>query len=181
VQVRVLKGTVLVARGQKVTPEVAMRLETVATRSSPRASVSRFAGLMVLTILLAFFLFRYTTYHQRAFRRVKHLHAMLVSILLSMLVLGQAVVWIAEQVSHRFRSPFGDPSAYVFLVPIGAGAFSNPLAAARRDGLRDLPAVLFGAQNAWDLPLALWALRVQWAGVYAITSYRGAPRAARPD
>ena len=174
VQVRVLKGTVLVARGVKVTPDVAMRLETVAARSSPRASVSRFAGLMVLTILLAFFLFRYTTYHQRAFRRVKHLHAMLVSILLSMLVLGQAVVWIAEQVSHRFRSPFGDTSAYVYLVPIGAGAILVTLLANGRIAMvyATFAAVLFGAQNAWDLPLALWALLVQWAGVYAITSYR---------
>jgi putative nucleotidyltransferase with HDIG domain len=33
-------------------------------------------------------------------------------------------------------------------------------------------AVLFGALNGWDLPIAVWALLVQWTGVYAITSYR---------
>ena len=174
VQVRVPKGTVLVARGQKVTPEIDARLDIVETRSSPRASVSRFAGLIVLTSLLAFFLFRYTTYHQRAFKRVHHLHAMLVSILLSMLVLAQAVVWIAEQASHRFRSPFSDPSAYVYLVPIGAGAILVTLLANGRIAMvySAYAAILFGAQNSWNLPVAVWALLVQWAGIYAITSYR---------
>ena len=174
VQVRVPKGTVLIAKGQRVTRELAERIELVEARSSPRASVSRFAGLLLLTTLLAFFLFRYATYHQRHFKRVKHLHAMLVSILLSTLVLAQFVVWIAEQVSHRFQSPFSDPSAYVYLVPIGAGAIFVTLLANGRIAMvyAAFAAVLFGAQNAWELPVALWALLVQWAGIYAITSYR---------
>ncbi len=174
VQVRVPKGTVLIAKGQRVTRELAERIELVEARSSPRASVSRFAGLLLLTTLLAFFLFRYATYHQRHFKRVKHLHAMLVSILLSTLVLAQFVVWIAEQVSHRFQSPFSDPSAYVYLVPIGAGAILVTLLANGRIAMvyAAFAAVLFGAQNAWELPVALWALLVQWAGIYAITSYR---------
>jgi hypothetical protein len=67
VQVRVPKGTVLVARGQRVTPELVTRLALVEAQSSPRSSLSRFAGLILLTSLLAFFLYRYTTYHQRAF------------------------------------------------------------------------------------------------------------------
>jgi cyclic-di-AMP phosphodiesterase PgpH len=174
VQVRVPRGTVLVERGQKVTPEIAARLSIVETRSSPRASVGRFLGLIVLTVLLAFFLFRYTTYHQREFKRVKHLHAMLVSILLTMLIIAQAVLWIALQVTVRFTSPFGDPSAYVYLVPFGAGAILVTLLANGRIAMvyAAFAAMLFGALNSWDLPIALWALLVQWAGIYAITSYR---------
>jgi len=174
VQVRVPKGTVLVAKGQRVTRELVERINLVEERSSPRASFSRFAGLLLLTSLLAFFLYRYSTYHQRHFKRVKHLHAMLVSILLSMLVLAQFVVWIAEQVSHRFRSPFSDPSAYVYLVPIGAGAILVTLLANGRIAMvyATFAAVLFGAQDGWELPVAIWALLVQWAGIYAITSYR---------
>ncbi len=174
VQVRVPKGTVLIAKGQKVSRELAERIELVAARSSPRASVSRFSGLLLVTALLAFFLFRYSTYHQRQFKRVQHLHAMLVSMLLSTLVLAQFVVWLAEQVTHRFQSPFSDPSAYVYLVPIGAGAILVTLLASGRIAMvyATFAAVLFGAQNGWGLPVALWALLVQWAGIYAITSYR---------
>jgi putative nucleotidyltransferase with HDIG domain len=174
VQVRVPKGTVLIARDQPVTPEIAARIALVEARSSPRAGVAQAAGLLILASLLAFFLFRYSTYHQRSFKRVKHLHAMLVSILLSMLLVSQAVVWIAEQVSHRFRSPFNDPKSYVYLVPIGAGAILVTLLANGRIAMvyAAIAAFLFGAQNGWELPMALWALLVQWAGVYAITSYR---------
>jgi putative nucleotidyltransferase with HDIG domain len=174
VQVRIPKGTVLIAGNQVVTPEIAARVALVATRSSPRASVAQFAGLLVLASLLAFFLFRYSTYHQRAFKRVRHLHAMLVSILLSMLLVSQAIVWMAEQVSHRFRSPFNDPKTYVYLVPIGAGAILVTLLANGRIAMvyAAIAAILFGAQNDWQLSVALWALLVQWAGIYAITSYR---------
>jgi putative nucleotidyltransferase with HDIG domain len=174
VQVRIPKGTVLIAGNQVVTPEIGKRVALVATRSSPSASVAQFAGLLVLASLLAFFLFRYSTYHQRAFKRVKHLHAMLVSILLSMLLVSQAVMWIAEQVSHRFRSPFNDPKTYVYLVPIGAGAILVTLLANGRIAMvyAAIAAILFGAQNGWELSVTLWALLVQWAGVYAITSYR---------
>jgi putative nucleotidyltransferase with HDIG domain len=174
VQVRVPKGTVLVAGGQKMTPELVARVELVEARSSPRASFSRFAALLLLTALLAFFLYRYSTYHQRSFKRVKHLHAMLVSVLLSMLLLGQFVVWIAEQVSRRFRPPFSDPTTYVYLVPIGAGAILVTLLANGRIAMvyAAFVAILFGAQNGWSLPVAVWAILVQWAGIYAITSYR---------
>ena len=164
----------LIARDQPVTPDIAARIALVEARSSPRAGVAQAAGLLILASLLAFFLFRYSTYHQRSFKRVKHLHAMLVSILLSMLLVSQAVVWIAEQVSHRFRSPFNDPKSYVYLVPIGAGAILVTLLANGRIAMvyAAIAAFLFGAQNGWELPVALWALLVQWAGVYAITSYR---------
>jgi len=174
VQVRVPKGTVLVERGQKMTAEMIARLDTVEARSSQRDGVARVAGFAVLSALLAFFLFRYTTYHQRHFKRVQHLHAMLVSILLSMLVLGSAVVWIADQVCHRFRSPFSDPSSYIYLVPIGAGAILVTLLANGRIAMvyAAFAAILFGAQNGWQLTVTLWALLVQWAGIYAITSYR---------
>jgi membrane-associated HD superfamily phosphohydrolase len=99
---------------------------------------------------------------------------MLVSVLLFTLVGAQAVVWIAEQVSHRFRSPFSDPAAYLYLVPIGAGAILVTLLANGRIAMvySAFTAILYGAQSAWELPVAVWALLVQWAGIYAITSYR---------
>lgn len=174
VQVRVSKGTVLVPRGQVVTPEVQARLDVVAARSSPGAGVIRLIGLVVLTGLLAFFLFRYATYHQRDFKRVKHLHAMLVSILLTMVVVAQGMLWIATQVTVRLKGPFGDPSTYVYLVPFGAGAILVTLLANGRIAMvySSFAAVLFGALNGWDLPIGLWALLVQWAAIYAITSYR---------
>ena len=68
----------------------------------------------------------------------------------------------------------GDVDRYVTLVPIGAGAVLVALLANGRIATVHavFVAVLFGAASGWDHPLALWALLTQWAGVYAVTSYR---------
>jgi len=174
VLLRVPKGTVLIARGQAVTPELVARLSAIEARTSPRTTVVRFVGLLVLATFLAFFLHRYATYHQRHFKRVRHLHALLASILLALLLLVQGILWIAEQVAPRFAAPFNDPTAYVFLVPFAAGAILVALLANGRIAMvySAFAAFLYGMLNGWDLPIALWALFTQWAGVYAITSDR---------
>ena len=171
---RVPKGTVLMTRGQVVTPEILARLAAIEARTSPRTTLLRFFGLLVLASALAFFLRRYATYHQRSFKRVRYLHALLASILLAMLGLAQALLWIAEQVAPRFTPPFNDPGAYVFLVPFAAGAILVALLANGRIAMvyAAFAAILYGMVNNWDLPVALWALLTQWAGIYAITSYR---------
>jgi putative nucleotidyltransferase with HDIG domain len=174
VQIRVPKGTILVRRGEKVAPDVQARIEAIEGRSVPRTGPVRFVALVVLSGLLAFFLYRYCTYHQRHFKRVRHLHAMLVFVLVTMVLIAQAIVWTAEQLAPRFKPPFNDPSASVYLVPFGAGAILVALLANGRIAMvyATFAAILYGALNAWDLPVALWALLVQWAGIYAITSYR---------
>jgi len=161
-------------RGQVVTPEILARLAAIEARTSPRTTVVRFVGLLVLAVALAFFLRRYATYHQRHFKRVRHLHALLASILLAMLALAQGILWIAEQVAPRFSPPFSEPGAYVFLVPVAAGAILVALLANGRIAMvySTFAAILYGMVSGWDLPVALWALLTQWAGVYAITSYR---------
>jgi putative nucleotidyltransferase with HDIG domain len=161
-------------RGQPVTSELLARMEAIEARTSPRTTVVRFLGLLVLASFLAFFLRRYATYHQRQFKRVRHLHALLASILLAMLLLVQGILWIAEQVAPRFKPPFNDPTAYVFVVPFAAGAILVALLANGRIAMvySAFAAFLYGMLNGWDLPIALWALLTQWSAVYAITSYR---------
>jgi cyclic-di-AMP phosphodiesterase PgpH len=174
VQLRIPKGTILVQRGETVTPELLARLDAIERRSVPRTGLVRFLGLAMLVSLLAFFLHRYCSYHQRSFKRVKNLYSLLVLTLLGMLLLAQSTLWIAEQVAPRFRAPFNDPGAYVFLVPFGAGAILIALLANGRIAMvfATFAAILYGGLNAWDMPLTLWALLVQWAGIYAITTYR---------
>lgn len=174
VQVRVAKGTLLIQRGEIVTQGAENRLEDVESRSAPRTGAVRFSGLVVLVVLLALFLYRYCTYHQREFKRLRHLHALLVLVAVSMLLLAQAVLWTAEQIAPRFKGPFNDPGAAVFLVPFGAGAILIALLANGRIAMvyATFAAIAYGALNGWDLPLTLWALLVQWAGIYAITAYR---------
>jgi putative nucleotidyltransferase with HDIG domain len=174
VQVRIAKGTILAARGETVTPETIARIAAIESRSAPRTGILGFAALLALCGALAFFLHRYCVYHQRAFKRVRHLHALIVLVLLTTILLAEGIQWLAHEVAPHFRPPFNDPSSYVFLVPVAAGAILIALLANGRIAMiyATFAGVLYGAQNGWDLPITVWALLTQWAGVYAITSYR---------
>ena len=56
------------------------------------------AAITLAGLVLAFFLYRYSLYHQRRYRKIKHLHALLVLMLLSMLLLSEALSWISCKV-----------------------------------------------------------------------------------
>jgi putative nucleotidyltransferase with HDIG domain len=131
-------------------------------------------GLVVVASLLAFFLFRYTRYHQRAFRKLAHLHALLVLMVLSMLVLSRAILWLAWKVVDNLNDPFNQLASYSYVIPLGAGAILVALLANGRIATvySAFVSVLFGAAGGWDAYLMMWAMLVQCAGVYAITTYR---------
>jgi putative nucleotidyltransferase with HDIG domain len=174
IQVRVPKGTVLVREGEAITAEGLARIE--AARRTPFATTSALGqiGIAVVVAMLAFFLHRYTRYHQRAFKKVRHLHALLVSVLVTMLLVAQALLWIAAEATDRLGAPFNDLSLYAYLVPFGGGAMLVALLANGRIAMvySAFAAVFFGAATGWDAYRMVWTLLVQWAGVYAITAYR---------
>ncbi|HEX6852585.1 MAG TPA: HDIG domain-containing protein [Candidatus Polarisedimenticolaceae bacterium] len=174
IQVRVPKGTVLVREGEAITAENLARIE--AARRTPFATTSAVGqiGIAVVVAMLAFFLHRYTRYHQRAFKKVRHLHALLVSVLVTMLLVAQALLGIAAEATDRLGAPFNDLSLYAYLVPFGGGAMLVALLASGRIAMvySAFAAVFFGAATGWDAYRMVWTLLVQWAGVYAITTYR---------
>ena len=61
--------------------------------------------------MLAFFLYRYTRYHQRYFRKLQHLHALMVLMLLSMLVLSKAILWLGAAVDSLSQPVQPDSTA----------------------------------------------------------------------
>jgi putative nucleotidyltransferase with HDIG domain len=173
-RVPVAKGTILVRAGEKLTEETLSLLDATSRLSRPRIDGVELAGLLIVVSLLAFFLDRYTRYHQRSFRKVERLHALLVIVILSMLLLAQGTLWIAGEIADNLRSPFHEITSYTYLVPVGAGAILVALLANGRIAMvySTFLAVLFGGLTGWDAYRLLWALLVQWIGIYAITTYR---------
>jgi putative nucleotidyltransferase with HDIG domain len=174
VRVPVPKGTILVRAGEKLTAETLSLLDSTSRLSRPRVDWVEIAGLAVVATLLAFFLDRYTRYHQRSFRKVQHLHALLVIVILSMLLLAQATLWIAGEIADNLESPFHEITSYTYLAPVGAGAILVALLANGRIAMvcSTFVAVTFGGLTGWDAYRLVWALLVQWIGIYAITTYR---------
>jgi cyclic-di-AMP phosphodiesterase PgpH len=167
-------GTVLARAGDRVTGENRARIEASQGTRRGRVGPRNLAGTLIIVSLLAFFLWRYGHYHQRAFRKIRHLHALLVLVILSMLVLSRAMLWIAAGLVDDLSPPFNDAASYTYLVPLAGGSILVALLASGRISMvySGFTALLFAAMNGWNAFGMTWALLVQWAGIYAISSYR---------
>jgi putative nucleotidyltransferase with HDIG domain len=175
VLVRIPKGTVLIRKGERFSPEQVEKLEASLRASRGRLGVNEIVGMLAVVSMLAFFLHRYTVFHQRDFRKkVPHLHALLILVMLGMLLLTVGLMWLVQEVVGGLRVPFNDIEVYTYLIPIGAGAVLVTLLANGRVAVvySAYTALLFGAIRGWDLYAATWALLVQFAGVFAISAYR---------
>jgi putative nucleotidyltransferase with HDIG domain len=167
-------GAALAHAGERVTAEIRARIEASRGGQRERVGLPGLAGTLVIVSLLAFFLWRYTRYHQRAFRKIRHLHALLALVLLSMLLLSSAMLWIATGLVDDLSPPFNDPASYTYLIPLAGGSILVALLATGRIAMvySGFTALLFAAMNGWNTFAMTWALLVQWAGIYAITTYR---------
>ena len=173
VLVRLSRGSVLIRKGERFGPTVLQQLDA-ARRAKRGFGLEQALGLLFLNGMLAFFISRYTRYHQRDFRKLKHLHSLFVLMLLTMMLLTQAILWLAGEVVDSLSPPFNQLDAYTYLIPVGAGAILIALLSNGRIATvyTGFAALLFGAQNGGSFFVAAWAMLVQLSGVYAISTYR---------
>jgi putative nucleotidyltransferase with HDIG domain len=174
VVVKIPSGTVLVKDGERITGETLARLEAARLASPGRLGLVVIFGLAIVVLSLAFFLYRYTRYHQRHFKKVEHLQPLLIVVMLGTLLLGLGLLWFVERLVDNLAFPFNQVELYTYLIPVGAGSILVALLANGRIAMvySTFAAILFGALTGWDFYHAVWALVVQWAGIYAISTYR---------
>ena len=178
---RIPAGTRLIEKGQVVTRDLLLRAEEVQQAVSDVPLWQRLVGVLLIASMSAFFLYRYTRYHQRRFKRVKQLHALLILVMLSMLGLSQVVMWLARLVAEGLtpvgmlaEQGFGQFDDWAYLAPLGAGSILITLLANGRIAMvySGFTGLLFGGMLGWDPYLMVWSMLVQCAGIYAITSDR---------
>jgi len=177
VTVRLPRGHVLANKGERLTAATLERID--AAREAVQGGLGwqgwqGWASIVLVLSLLAFFLYRYGGYHQRNYRKHKHLHALLVLMLISMMFLTRAIQWVAREAIGNLSEPFNQLDAYTYLIPLGAGAIMVALLANGRIATvyTAFASLLFGALNGNDFYVTVWAMLVQLSGVYAITAYR---------
>jgi len=171
VQRTVPKGELLVKAGDPV-PEEVVKALSKGRLTGP--GVAPFFGLLTVFGLVAFFIYRYTRYHQRNFTRLPHLHALFVLLMVFLLLLAKGFLWLAHGLTDNLHAPFNAPDLYLYLFPLAAGAIIVALLANGRIAMvySAFTALLFGILADWDMFRATWILLVQWVGVYAISTYR---------
>jgi putative nucleotidyltransferase with HDIG domain len=174
VTVRLPRGHVLAKKGERLTAATLERID--AARSAVHGGLGwpGWASILLVLSLLAFFLYRYSGYHQRNYRKHKHLHSLLVLMLILMMFLTRAIQWVAREAIDNLSEPFNQLDAYTYLIPLGAGAIIITLLANGRIATvyTAFASLLFGAMNDYDFHVMAWAMLVQLSGVYAISAYR---------
>jgi putative nucleotidyltransferase with HDIG domain len=170
----VAAGTILARAGEKVTEDVLARIDAATSARRGSTDAGGIAGIVVIVSFLAFFLHRYTRYHQRAFKKVRHLHALLALVMVSMLLMSRAMIWVAGAVADTLSPPFNEAGSYTYLIPLAGGSILVALLASGRIAMvySGFTALLFAALAGWDAHVMTWALLTQWAGIYAISTYR---------
>jgi putative nucleotidyltransferase with HDIG domain len=173
VRIRVARGELLIDKGRRLTSEDIELLQRAGQGIDGLIGVREALALLLVVCMLAFFLYRYSAYHQRSFHKIRHLHALLVLMLLSALLLAQGILWLAGRLVGDLFSPFDQLGSYSYLIPVAAGAILIALLTNGRIATvySGFAAVLFGALTGWDFHMMLWAVLVQLSGVYAISTY----------
>jgi len=174
VVVRVAAGEPLVRQGETVTQAALERLDAARRATGAQAGTARAVGWLFVLGVLAFFAWRYASYHQRRFRKVRQLHALFTLVLLTMLLAAHVAPWVVARLVSDLGPPFDDAGRTLYLVPFGAGAVLMALLANGRVATvyAAFTTVLVTLVTGGDAYAMAWTMIVQLAGVYAISAYR---------
>lgn len=173
--VRVPKGKVLVRRGELVSEEMLRTLTAYNRARDLGASGTVILGNLLLLSLLLFFMSRYVFFYQKSYSRERHLFALMIVVMILGLTLDRGFQWLFDHVVDSFQmEPYSNPLFYRFMIPMAAGAMLITLLVNPRVGMAyalfNVP--LVGMLLEWHLPLLLFCLLSNLAGIYGITAYR---------
>ncbi len=173
VTVRLPRGHVLAKKGERLSAAAIERIDAARARVQGGLGWRGWAAILLMLSMLTFFLYRYSGYHQRNYKKHQHLHALLVLMLILVMCLTRAIQWVAREAIENLSEPFNQLDAYTYLIPLGAGAIMVALLANGRIATVYIAfaSLLFGAMNGYDFYTMTWAMLVQLSGVYAISAY----------
>ncbi len=173
--VRIPKGKVLLRQGEVVSEDAARTLAVWEAARDESASGRALIGNVLFMSLLLFFMSRYVFFYQKAYQRERHLFALLVVVTILCLLIDRGSIWLYENLVDTLQGdPYANPAFYRYMVPMAAGAMLVTLLVNPRVGMAYalFYVPMFGMMTEWDVPLLLFCLISNLAGIYGITTYR---------
>jgi cyclic-di-AMP phosphodiesterase PgpH len=173
--VRIPKGKVLLRRGEVVSEDAARTLTAWGEAHDEGASGRALIGNVLFMSLLLFFMSRYVFFYQKAYQRERHLFALMVVVTVLCLLIGRGSIWLYENLVDTLQGdPYANPAFYRYMVPMATGAMLITLLVNPRVGMAYalFYVPMFGMMTEWDVPLLLFCLISNLAGIYGITTYR---------
>ncbi len=172
---KVPKGQVLAREGEELSEEVVAVLKAMGGRGDAAIEILDLTGVAILLMLLAFFLWRYASFHTRSFRGVQNLYGMLVFVHAIMALISVLFVTLADAIANSAEAfPYNQVQSYYFGVPMAAGAMLVTLLANARISMvySIFFSLLYGMILRWDMPMMLYSLLSHFAAIYGVTHYR---------
>jgi putative nucleotidyltransferase with HDIG domain len=172
---KIPKAKIIVRKGEEVTPEVLAQLAFIEERSGSEVEILSVFGSFLLLLMLVFFIWRYATYHQRFYTRVRELYLLLLMVTLSVLLFSKVVVLLADRFTETvYSEPFNQATSYYYAIPLGACAMLITLLTNARIAMvaSVFFSVLFGMLVDWEASLMVYALVSNFAAIFGITQYQ---------
>lgn len=172
---KIPKTKIIVRKGEEVTQGILKQLQAIEEQSGSRPEIISQFGSLLLILMLTFFIWRYASFHQRFYSRVRHLYLLLVVVTLSVLVTSKVMVVLVDRFTETvYLEPFNHGPSYYYAIPLGACAMLVTLLTNARIAMvaAIFISVLFGMLVDWNAPLMIFSLLSNFAAIFGITQYQ---------
>ncbi|MEE9227250.1 MAG: HDIG domain-containing metalloprotein [Acidobacteriota bacterium] len=172
---KIPKAKNIIRKGEEVTEQVLRQLRAIETQSGSRVELVSLLGSLLLILLMLFFMWRYATYHQRSYTRVRELYLLLIMVIFSVLLVSKVFIGVSDAFTQNMLvEPFTNATSYYYVIPVGAGAMMVTLLANARIAMvySAFFSVLFGMLVNWEAPLMVFALVSNLGAIFGITQYQ---------
>lgn len=168
------KGSIIIRKGDRFTQDILNILEQIDRKRTRRFNLSETFGIFLMIVFLIFFLWRYDTYHQRNFKKVKNLHSLMVLAIVIGALITKGIIWITNNISGTSGFPFNLANSYYYLIPVAAGAMLITLLANGRIAISYsiFSSIVFAMLCGWDFKLFFYSIISHFAAIYGITQYK---------
>ncbi len=168
------RGRIIIRKGDRFTTEILNILSQIDRKRKAPINPSETFGIFLLAVFLIFFLWRYDTYHQRTFKKVKNLHALMILAIIIVALITKGIIWITHNISGTSNFPFNLTDSYYYLIPVAAGAMLITLLANGRIAIAYsiFSSIVFAMLCGWDFKLFFYSAISHFAAIYGITQYK---------
>jgi putative nucleotidyltransferase with HDIG domain len=168
------RGRIIIRKGDRFTPEILNTISQIDRKRKAPINPSEIFGIFLLAAFLIFFLWRYNTYHQRTFKKVRNLHGLMVLAIIITALIAKGIIWITHNISGTSNFPFNLVDSYYYLIPVAAGAMLITLLANGRIAIAYslFASIVFAMLCGWDFKLFFYSAISHFAAIYGITQYK---------
>ena len=174
VEIQIKKGRVIIRTGEEVTPRAEADLAALGNLRKPRPILGRSLGLFFFVASFLYALWRYLSYYQRRYRKIRGHTALVVMVIVLIVIVMRLLTALADILGeHVPIAALQDPFGLYLAIPFSFAAILVTLLVDMNVGLivsmviSALAGLFYG-----DIYIVVYALLGSLAGIYSISQYR---------